>query len=1550
MEGYQSYECTKCGGTLEFSENGLRAKCKYCGTDYFFKENKSQALVFALNRARGYLQNNDFDRAINEYETISKEYPKDAEAAWGLAISKYGIVYAKDDKTGEMVPTCSRIIKDSILDSAPYKIAIENCADEQRPIYEKEAQKIDGIQKRIKRAMDKEADFDVFISFKAEDENGNATEDSVIARRIYDELTSRGIKTFFSAVTLDGRVGDEYEPIIYRALFSCKHFILVTTNEAYIEAPWVKNEWTRFRDRAEEEKLSGVCTAVFKNMKPYALPQVFQSQGVSLEKHFADYHLLVADNIENKVGRNYKKPIMIATLAALLVAAFTIGTLFLLGVFDAEHEHTMSSWVVDTEATCTKVGERHIECSECGVVIEREFIEKTAHTQGEWKVDSNPTCKTEGERHLECAECGAVIERAFIEKAAHIPGEWIIDTEANCRDEGAKHKECTACGTNVENAKIEKTNDHTVVIDPAVEPTDKSDGLTEGSHCSFCGKVLVAQTVISANLKGLDIHSSVLSISGETMYGSVSNVTTTFSFANNITAAKGATYVVATDVQCQQIINSKTVNLEIGDNIFYIYVENEGEEKFYTVTIRRLPTYTVSFNANGGSDVNNQTIEEGSCAFSPVTTLPGYSYTWDYDFSKPIMGDITINAIWTANTDTSYTVEYYLQNVEDDGYTILDSETENLVGTTDTTASAEIKTFEHFTYSESASTASGNINGDGSLVLKVCYTRNTYTVSTDVNNSKGGSVIGAGINKYDKNVTITATTNPGYTFLGWFEGETKVFDNISFTFAVTKNVTYTAKWKANDNTAYTVEYYFENVEDDGYTVLDSETENLTGTTDTTASAEIKTFEHFTYNESASTVSGNINGDGSQVLKVYYSRDTYTVSLDKNVATAGNVSGGGTYKYGKEISLTMTATTNQGYTFLGWTLGGTTVSEEETYTVSFTVTENVSYIANWEVSNNIPYKVEYYLENVEDDGYTILDSETENLVGTTDTTANAQIKTFEHFTYNESASIVSGNINGDGSQVLKVYYTRNTYTVSSNEEILGAGTYKYGTEVTAKARLGYNVTWKRGDNVISTESTYTFIIENDVVATASIKDEMKSFNFTSTYTSCEITGLKDKTVTEVVVPDCVTSIGDSAFSGCDNLTSVTIPDSVTLIGEEAFYGCNNLTSITVDEGNTAYKDIDGNLYTKDGKTLIQYAIGKSDTSFTIPNSVTSIGSYAFSGCYSLSSVTIPDSVTSIGSRAFYGCDSLTSVTIGNSVTTIGSDAFAWCDSLTSVTIPDSVTTIGSSAFRDCDSLSSVTIGNGVTSIGYQAFYYCNSLTSITVDEGNAAYKDIDGNLYTKDCKTLIQYAIGKTDTTFTIPDSVTTIGNSAFWNCNSLTNVTIGNGVTTIDDYAFVYCSSLTSVTIPDSVTSIGFSAFSGCTGLTSVTIGNGVTSIGSNAFYYCTSLTSVTIGNSVTTIGDFAFAYCTGLTGVTIPDSVTSIGSNAFYKCTGLTSVTIPDSVTSIGVRAFEYCNSLTSVNFVNPNGWKAGSTSLSSTDLSNTSTAAKYLSDTYDTYKWTRS
>ena len=399
------------------------------------------------------------------------------------------------------------------------------------------------------------------------------------------------------------------------------------------------------------------------------------------------------------------------------------------------------------------------------------------------------------------------------------------------------------------------------------------------------------------------------------------------------------------------------------------------------------------------------------------------------------------------------------------------------------------------------------------------------------------------------------------------------------------------------------------------------------------------------------------------------------------------------------------------------------------------------------------------------------------------------------------------------------------------------------------------------------------------------------------------------LTSITILEGVTSIGNRAFSNCGSLTSITIPESVTCIGNTAFLNCNSLTSITIPE---SVKSIDWGTFS--GCVSL--------TSITIPEGVTSIGGAAFKGCHSLTSIIIPDSVTSIGNCAFMDCTNLTSITIPSSVKSIDWGTFSGCASLTSITIPEGVTSIGDYAFCRCRSLTSITIPNGVTSIGNSALSGCTSLTSITipssvkdincpafqgcaglsgiwVDSDNSTYSSNEsGVLFNKE-KTELLCCPGGFSGTYEIPDSVTSIGSSAFEGCTGLTNVTIPDSVTSIDSSAFSDCTSLTSITIPEGVTSIGGYAFCGCSSLTSITIPEGVTSIRYRAFYCCSSLTSITIPNGVTSIGDDVFSGCSSLTSITIPESVTSIGDKAFGSCNSLKVVAFLGEKPSINSSAF---------------------------------------------------
>ena len=501
---------------------------------------------------------------------------------------------------------------------------------------------------------------------------------------------------------------------------------------------------------------------------------------------------------------------------------------------------------------------------------------------------------------------------------------------------------------------------------------------------------------------------------------------------------------------------------------------------------------------------------------------------------------------------------------------------------------------------------------------------------------------------------------------------------------------------------------------------------------------------------------------------------------------------------------------------------------------------------------------------------------------------------------------------------------------------------------------------------------TWSLDSDGVLTVSGTGEMDDYS--SDYSPWFPVDHQIKTV---IIGNGVTSISAGAFSECYELTSVTIAASVASIGDFAFEYCSKLTSVTFGTGSQL-------------KSIGVYAFFSCNalTAIALPNGVTTIEYAAFEECSNLSSVTLPDSITSIEEFAFVDtayydnnsnwtdgalyigkhliatdAECSGSYTIRTGTKTIADAAFYGCSDLTSITIPDSVTSIGSWAFYDCFLLTEISIPRNVTSIGTYAFCCCEELTAITVNAENDNYCSENGVLFNKTKTELVRYPSAIADTSYTVPQGVTSIWDDAFSDCYNLISVTLPDSLKTIGDSAFSACFCLTSVTIPDAVTHIGNYAFEYCFELTAVTFGKNsqLTGIGDLAFNACELLTAITIPDSVTSVGQnvlsesgyyadannwtdgilyngkhlieaddnisgaytikegtktiaiCAFGSCAKLTAITIPDSVISIGNSAFEYCASLTSVTIPESVTSIGEYAFSLCTTLTSATIFNP-------------------------------------
>ena len=1105
-------------------------------------------------------------------------------------------------------------------------------------------------------------------------------------------------------------------------------------------------------------------------------------------------------------------------------------------------EHTSTGWIIDIEPTCKEEGEQHKECSVCKEILETESIDKlTTHTPAsavtENIVDSKCNALGHYDEVVYCSVCDKELSRVTkeIPKKEHTSSDWIVGKAPTCMSTGTMHKECSVCKQVLTIKTIDKLTTHTPVTDPRVEPTYTSTGLTEGSHCSVCGVVIVEQEVIPM-LDGRSVlSSSTLNIDGTTIFGSVRSTSAEFNLGEDISASNNGEWTLSTDPEGNSIISTKKPTLADGTNTFYIHLTHlDNSVTTYTVSIEFIRLYTVKFNTGAGSSVETQYVPKGGFATEPTSTRQGYTLVgWSYDFSTPITKNVIITAKWQANTDTPYKVEYYLENIENDEYTLV--EIQNLRGTTATAVSAEKKEYDFYTLDTESSTIRANILADGTLVLRLYYLRDTHTIYNE--NPEAGKISLSGEFKHGEYVSLGATEYEGYEFLGWYSGERLISTESSLSLVVEYDLV--ARFGINTK-LQNLELEFT---DDGCILVgikdktvkeifipDYVTEIRAGVLYGCSNLERLTLPFVGASASAteagpSTLLGYLFGTehyaSSTLTKQYYSPTEYVKYYIPSSLRSIKVTGGGLY-YGAFYSCTRLYSIELGKNV-------------------DIIGECAFYGCKALTSIVIPSKVEAIGKNA-----------FYNSTALTSITIPESVTSIGEDAFLGCSSLKSVYIDDIGAWC-QISFT--TYT--SNPLCTGASLYHKG----------------------------------ELIKALVIPEGVRSIGIYAFYNSTSLTS--------ITIPEGVVSIGDYAFMGCSLLEAIELPDSVESIGKYAFSECSLLKSVTMGKGLVTVGEGAFLSSVTNTKVYISDIGPWCEISFAshTANPI-SLGASLYLDSTLLRVLVIPESVEHIGDYTFYGCTSITSLSIGENVKTIGSHAFYRCTGLKEVDIPKSVSHIGDFAFGYCSQVESLSL-TSVRTIGEGAFMGCSAMDRVYIGDivswCNIEFCSSTSNPLSQGADLFVS---GILTTDITIPDGVTIIPAYAFYEYSALKSINL-SGVVTIGEDAFSGCSALTSLTIPASVKNIGRFAFSFCSSLFEVVIGDGVEAIPDFAFYGCARLETVTVGNSVQTIGESAFASCTALYEIALPENIIGIGRFAFADCCSLERVVIIGRLNYIGKDAF---------------------------------------------------
>ena len=979
--------------------------------------------------------------------------------------------------------------------------------------------------------------------------------------------------------------------------------------------------------------------------------------------------------------------------------------------------------------------------------------------------------------------------------------------------------------------------------------------------------------------------------------------------------------------------------------------------------------YTITFNTNGGTiSSTSKTVTYDECFTLPTPERNGYTFKgWKYNNKSFTSGtwryttDILLVAEWEANKNT---IKYILN-----GGVNPSTQLNSYITGTETILKEPTKTGYTFqgwtttgiTQPQKEITISASDYGEKTFTAH--WTVNTYTVAF---NAKGGTCSATSKNiTYDSAYTLPTPTRNGYTFEGWYYNSVLCDSEL---WNIAENCTLIADWKANTNQ---ITYDLGG----GTNAIDNPETYLTGTTVVLQNPTKTgyTFDGWT-TTGITTPTKNIKilstDYGDKTFKANWTVNTYKVSFNANGGTCSTTTKDITY----DSTYSLPTPSRTGYTFKGWTYNSSVYTNRY-----WKIASNCTLYAKWEANTDTPYIINHYIQNLENDEYSF--KESESLKGTTDSYITPTRKSYTGFSAPTGQRV---QIKPDGSLIVNYYYTRNNYTitfVANGGQAINSITQKYESvlSIPSTSRTDYTFGGWFEDIKLSTAYGDTIMPAYNNTVYAWWKEENKPTDFTySETTGISITAYNGIDTT-MWIPSyiggiAVTTIPSEAFIDKTELVKIVVPNTVTSIGLSAFQGCNSLESMTLpfvgkSENATYYESVFGYIFGYDSESLSTTSsshLGYVNAAWGTQanNTVFQYSYYTYSHTYGGFAYYTPRSYY------YYIPSSIKIVTITQQEN-IPEAAFNNCSFVESITIPNHCTSIGNYAFQNCAGLTEIVIPESVTSIGTDAFKECTGLTSVNIINTDSWCKISFANAYSNPMYYAKDfYCNNEIVTNITLPADITSIQKYAFYNLTSLSEVVIGDNITVIGEFAFYNCAGLTEVVIPNSVTSIGLSAFQGCNSLESMTLpfvgksanatyyesvfgyifgydseslsdthaspsgyinvawgtqpdntvfqyshyiyshtyaGATYSNPWSYYYYIPNSIKEVTITEQ-DSIPEAAFNNCSFIETITLPNNCTKIGSYAFQNCTGLTEIVIPESVTSIGMNAFYGCTGLTSI------------------------------------------